>query len=304
MNILITGGAGFIGSHLATLYQGRATIRVLDNLRTGHRHNLAGLAVEFIEGSILDPVVVQRAMLGIDYVFHLAAFVSVPESVREPATCTAINITGLQNVLAAAAQASVKKLCFASSAAVYGDNPSVPKFETMPPEPRSTYAETKLAGEVLCAEATARGSLATVALRFFNVFGPRQDPAGPYGAAVPIFFREALAGRPITIHGDGSQTRDFIDVRDIVGALDFVAQTPGLTGVFNAGYGEQSSVLALAQRIIALTDSPSPILFAPERAGDVRHSRANVDRLRAAGWRPTGSLDLGLAHLCAHLRSA
>ena len=304
MNILITGGAGFIGSHLATLYQGRAKIRVLDNLRTGHRHNLAGLAAEFIEGSILDPVAVQSAMLGIDYVFHLAAFVSVPESVREPATCTAINITGLQNVLAAAAQASVKKLCFASSAAVYGDNPSVPKFETMTPEPRSPYAETKLAGEVLCAEATARGSLATVALRFFNVFGPRQDPTGPYGAAVPIFFREALAGRPITIHGDGSQTRDFIDVRDIVGALDFVAQTPGLTGVFNAGYGEQSSVLALAQRIIALTDSPSPILFAPERAGDVRHSRANVDRLRAAGWRPTGSLDLGLAHLCAHLRSA
>jgi UDP-glucose 4-epimerase len=213
MKILITGGAGFIGSHLATLYQGRATIRVLDNLRTGHRHNLAGLAVEFIEGSILDPATVQRAMLGVDYVFHLAAFVSVPESVRDPATCTAINITGLQNVLAAAAQASVKKLCFASSAAVYGDNPSVPKFETMTPEPRSPYAETKLAGEVLCAEATARGTLATVALRFFNVFGPRQDPAGPYGAAVPIFFREALAGRPITIHGDGSQTRDFIDRR-------------------------------------------------------------------------------------------
>ena len=166
------------------------------------------------------------------------------------------------------------------------------------------YAASKLAAESYVQAYASAYNVPTTLLRFFNVFGPRQDPAGPYGAAVPIFFREALAGRPITIHGDGSQTRDFIDVRDIVGALDFVAQTPGLTGVFNAGYGEQSSVLALAQRIIALTDSPSPILFAPERAGDVRHSRANVDRLRAAGWRPTGSLDLGLAHVCAHLRSA
>ena len=302
MKILITGGAGFIGSHLATLYQGRATIRVLDNLRTGHRHNLAGLAVEFIEGSILDPVAVQRAMLGIDYVFHLAAFVSVPESVREPATCTAINITGLQNVLAAAAQASVKKLCFASSAAVYGDNPSVPKFETMTPEPRSPYAETKLAGEVLCAEATARGTLATVALRFFNVFGPRQDPRSAYAAAVPIFIAKALRDEPIGIHGDGGQTRDFIHVTDIVGALAYAGTSKDMAGTYNVGYGQSQSIIALAQEIIRLTGSKSTIEHLAPRVGDVRHSLASTERLLAAGWKPESSVSAGLAETVEYFR--
>lgn len=295
MKILITGGAGFIGSHLAAHYQGRATVRVLDNLRTGRRRNLAGLAVEFIEGSILDRALVARAMAGVDYVFHLAALVSVPESVREPRACEEINVTGLLHVLEAAAAARVKKLCFASSAAVYGDNPVVPKHEDMLSEPRSPYAVTKLAGENHCRQFSDAGRLATVALRFFNVFGPRQDPAGPYGAAVPIFFREALAGRPLVIFGDGMQTRDFISVDDIVGALDFVTLRPGLTGVFNAGYGGQVTILDLAQQILALTGSRSPIRFAPERAGDVRHSRASIGRLRAAGWQPAGSLATGLA---------
>ncbi|MDI1343608.1 MAG: NAD-dependent epimerase/dehydratase family protein [Pseudolabrys sp.] len=304
MKILITGGAGFIGSHLATFYQGRATVRVLDNLRSGHRQNLAGLDVEFIEGSILDRPLVSSAMLGVDYVFHLAALVSVPESVREPHACVEHNVTGLLNVLGAATAAGVKKLCFASSAAVYGSNPVVPKREDMLPEPCSPYAVTKLDGEFYCRQISDAGQLETVALRFFNVFGPRQDPAGPYGAAVPIFFREALAGRPIIIYGDGAQTRDFIAVRDIVGALDFVARRPGLTGVFNAGYGDQITILALARRIIALTGSASAIQFAPERAGDVRHSRASVDRLCAAGWQPSGTLENGLTDMLASLRAA
>jgi UDP-glucose 4-epimerase len=300
MRILITGGAGFIGGHLAEAFQGRAVVRVLDNFRSGQRRNLAGLDVELIEGSILDRELVARAMQGVDYVFHLAALVSVPESVGRPHECVEINVTGLLHVLEAAAAAGVRKLCFASSAAVYGDNPVVPKREDMLPEPRSPYAVTKLDGEYYCRQFTVAGRLETIALRFFNVFGPRQDPAGPYGAAVPIFFREALAGRPLTVFGDGGQTRDFIYVKDIVGALDFAAMRPGLTGVFNAGYGGQLTILELAQQILALTGSRSPILFAPERAGDIRHSRASIERLSAAGWRPAGSLAGGL-EACARL---
>lgn len=294
MRILITGGAGFIGSHLAASWQGRARVRVLDDLRTGHRRNLVGLDVEFIEGSILDRDILRTAMREVDLVFHLAAQVSVPESVQDPHTCIQINVTGLLNVLAAAEVAGVRKLVFASSAAVYGDNPVVPKREDMRPEPRSPYAVTKLDGEHYCRMWTESGRLETVALRFFNVFGPRQDPSGPYGAAVPIFFRQALAHAPITIFGDGQQTRDFIAVQDIAGALEFVATQPGLTGVFNAGYGGQITLFELAERIVALTASRSEIRFAAERAGDVRHSRADVSRLRAAGWRPTGSLEDGL----------
>lgn len=294
MKVLITGGAGFIGSHLAEHFCPRAEVRVLDNLRTGHRRNLEGLPVEFVEGSILDRELVREAMREVDYVFHLAALVSVPESVHEPRACVDINVIGLLNVLAAAAEAGVRKLCFASSAAVYGSNPSVPKREDMLPDPRSPYAVTKLDGEYYCRQFTEAGRLQTVALRFFNVFGPRQDPAGPYGAAVPIFFRQALANKPITIHGDGGQTRDFIFVKDIVAALAFTATTAGVTGVFNAGYGGQITVLELAKRIIALTKSSSSIEYAPVRTGDVRHSRASVEKLRQAGFTPQGTLGSGL----------
>ncbi len=294
MKVLITGGAGFIGSHLAEHLCPRAEVRILDNLRTGHRTNLDGLPVEFIEGSIMDRGVVEAAMRGVDYVFHLAALVSVPESVHEPRACVEINVLGLLNVLEAAAKAGAKKLCFASSAAVYGDNPAVPKREEMTPDPRSPYAVTKLDGEYYCRQFTAAGRLQTVALRFFNVFGPRQDPNGPYGAAVPIFFRQAIADRPITIHGDGGQTRDFIYVKDIAGAMTFAATTAGVAGVFNAGYGGQITVLELAKHIIALTGSRSQIEFAPVRTGDVRHSRASVEQLRRAGFTPRGTLETGL----------
>jgi UDP-glucose 4-epimerase len=301
MKILITGGAGFIGSHLAEAFQGRASIRVLDDFRTGHAANLAGLDVELIEGSILDRAAVARAMRGVDYVFHLAALVSVAESVERPQECVSLNVLGLLNVLEEAAAAGVRKLCFASSAAVYGDNPLVPKREDMLPEPRSPYAVTKLDGEYYCRQFADAQRLPTVALRFFNVFGPRQDAAGAYGAAVPIFFREALAGRPITIFGDGGQTRDFIYVQDIAGALEFAALQPGLSGVFNAGYGGQLTIRELAQQIIDLTGSRSTIQFAPSRAGDVRHSRASIARLQGAGWRPAGSLESGLRKYLEHL---
>jgi UDP-glucose 4-epimerase len=294
MKILITGGAGFIGSHLAEHFCAHAEVRVLDNLRTGHRNNLSGLSVEFVEGSILDREVVRNAMRGVDYVFHLAAFVSVPESVHAPRECVEINVLGLLNVLELSVEAGVKKLCFASSAAIYGDDPDVPKCEDMRPMPRSPYAVSKLDGEYYCAQFTEAGRLPTAALRFFNVFGPRQDPSGPYSAAVPIFVRQALSGNPLTIYGDGEQTRDFIYVKDIVAALAFVAMNPKVTGVFNAGYGGQLTIGELARHIIALTHSNSKIEYAPPRAGDVRHSRANVDRLRQAGFVPRGNVELGL----------
>lgn len=302
MKVLITGGAGFIGSHLAEQLQGRAEVRVLDNLRTGYRRNLDGLDVEFIEGSILDRAAVRRAVAGVDYVFHLAALVSVPESVERPRVCVELNVLGLLNVLEEAAAAGVRKLCLSSSAAIYGDNPTVPKVETMLPEPRSPYAVTKLDGEYYCRQFAESGRLETVALRFFNVFGQRQDPGSAYAAAVPIFIQRALAHQPITIYGDGGQTRDFIHVKDIVAANLFAATTRGLTGVFNVGYGGQTTVLELAQRIVALAGSRSEIRHAPERAGDVRHSRANVDALHAAGFRPVSSLEVGLAETLAYFR--
>ncbi|MCS6243634.1 MAG: NAD-dependent epimerase/dehydratase family protein [Opitutus sp.] len=294
MKILITGGSGFIGSHLVEHYQNQAEVVVLDNFRTGHRKNLAGLKCELIEGSILDKALLDRVMAGVDYVFHLAALVSVPESMSLHAETVEINVQGLLNVLAAAKKHGVKKLCFASSAAVYGENPVQPKVETMTPDPRSPYGITKLDGEYYCSLYSREGWLETAALRFFNVFGPRQDPSGAYAAAVPIFIQKALAGQPITIFGDGGQTRDFIYVKDIVGALAFLAQSPGVTGVYNAGYGQSMSIAELARIILAESGSVSEIKNAPERTGDIRHSQASPAKLMAAGWKPAHGVMNGL----------
>ena len=296
MKILVTGGSGFIGSHIVEHYQDKAEeIRVLDNLRTGYRKNLEGLKCSFIEGSVTDRETVARAVDGVDYIFHMAALVSVPESMAKPAECVDINVHGLLNVLEAAAAAGVKKLVFASSAAIYGDNPSVPKLETMLPEPKSPYAITKLDGEFYLDLFNRERGLETAAIRFFNVFGPRQDPKGAYAAAVPIFIEKALKGEDITVHGDGEQTRDFIYVKDIVGALSFAAETPGVTGVFNAGYGGQMTINDLANKIIAASGSNAKVLYGPERPGDVKHSRSSAAKLLGAGWQPKHSLDEALA---------
>jgi UDP-glucose 4-epimerase len=295
MRILVTGGAGFIGSHIVARYLGRGCeVRVLDNLRTGRLSNLEGLACEVVHGSVTDPAVVREAVRGMDLVFHMAALVSVPESVERPLECVEINVNGLLHVLEAAVEAGVRKVVFASSAAVYGDSPEVPKTETMLPEPRSPYAVTKLDGEHYLAMYRREHGLATAALRFFNVFGPRQDPKGAYAAAVPIFIERALRGEDIVIYGDGGQTRDFIHVEDIVGALAFAAETPELGGVFNAGYGAQITINDLAERIIALTGSSSRVVRQPPRAGDVRHSRASPAKLLSAGWQPQWNLEEGL----------
>ena len=303
MKILITGGSGFIGSHIVEHYQDTAEeIRVLDNLRTGYRHNLDGLKHTFIEGSITDRELVRKAVEGVDYIFHLAALVSVPESMSKPGECVDINVHGLLNVLEEAAAAGVKKLVFASSAAIYGDNPTVPKLETMIPEPKSPYAITKLDGEYYLGMFQREGKLETAALRFFNVFGPRQDPKGAYAAAVPIFIEKAVRNEDITVFGDGGQTRDFIYVKDIVGALSFAVETPGVTGVFNAGYGGQITINDLANGLIQSAGSTSKVAHLPERAGDVRHSRASSDKLRAAGWVPKHNLDEGLARTLEFFR--
>ena len=296
MKILVTGGAGFIGSHIVEHYQDKAEeIRVLDNLRTGYLKNLEGLRHTFIEGSICDRELVRQAVQGVDYIFHMAALVSVPESMSKIGECIDINVNGLLNVLEEASAAGVKKIVLASSAAIYGDNPTVPKLETMYPEPKSPYAITKLDGEYYLNMFRAEGKINTAAVRFFNVFGPRQDPKGAYAAAVPIFIEKAVKGEDITVYGDGSQTRDFIYVKDIVGALTFVAEHPEVTGVFNAGYGGQITIEELAQNIIKAAGSSSKVLHAPERPGDVKHSRACADKLRNAGWQPRHTLPEGLA---------
>lgn len=281
--ILVTGGAGFIGSHLVEYFQGKAHVCVLDNLRSGFKRNLEGFDCKFIEGSITDREIVKEAVKGIDYIFHFAAMVSVPESMTNPIEYVDINTKGTLIVLEEAAKAGVKKLCFSSSAAVYGDNPTVPKTEEMLPEPKSPYAVTKLDGEYYCNMFNDEGWLKTACMRYFNVFGPRQDPNSQYAAAVPIFIDRAVKGEPLIIFGDGTQTRDFIYVKDVIVANVFLAQTEGLSGVYNVAYGQSITITDLAQKIAELTGSKSEIKYADPRHGDVKHSVAAVDKLTAAG---------------------
>ena len=300
--ILITGGAGFIGSHLARRFADHAEVTVLDDLRSGYARNLEGVRCRFLQGSILDEAALRQAIAGAAEVYHLAAMISVPESVAKPAECAELNTEGTRRVLDAALAAGARKVVLASSAAIYGDNPAVPKLESMPPEPKSPYAETKLAGEQLLAQYRQAHGLGTTSLRFFNVFGPRQDPRSAYAAAVPIFIAKALRNEPIGIHGDGGQTRDFIHVADIVGALAYAGHSKDMAGTYNVGYGQSQSILALAQEIIRLTCSKSTIEHLPSRAGDVRHSLASTARLLSAGWKPQSTVSLGLAETIAAFR--
>lgn len=302
MRVLITGGAGFIGSHIAEYFNGKAEIRIFDNLRTGYKHNLDGLDVEFIEGDICDRAAVKAAMQGVDYVFHLAAMVSVPESMFKPGECVDINVHGLLNVLEEAAAAGVKKLCFSTSAAIYGDNPVVPKLETMIPEPKSPYAITKLDGEYYCNMFTREGKLQTACLRYFNVFGPRQDPKSAYAAAIPIFTAKAVANEDITIYGDGEQTRDFIYVKDIVEANVFMAMND-FTGVYNIAYGKKITINDLVKEIVKVTNSKSKVVHLDERPGDVKHSMAGVDKLASTGFKPKHTFAEGMEKTIAFFQS-
>jgi UDP-glucose 4-epimerase len=294
MRVLVTGGAGFIGRHIAEHFHDRAEVRVLDNLRSGFKSNLSGLDCQLIVGSILDRDLVREAMKGVDFVFHLAAMVSVQESVQKPTECAEINAWGTAIVLEEAARARVKKLIFSSSAAIYGDNPAIPTIESMPAEPKSPYAESKYEAERHCRSFTDEGRLATVSLRYFNVFGPYQDPRGEYTAAVPAFIEKAIRDEPITIFGDGRQTRDFIYVKDVVAANAFFALESQATGVFNVACGRQITITDLALTVRNLTKSSSTIDYGPERRGDVKHSVASVDKIRTAGFRPVCDLAEGL----------
>jgi UDP-glucose 4-epimerase len=294
MKVLVTGGAGFIGSHVVEYFQGKAGVRVFDNLRSGFKHNLNGFQHEFIEASILDREAVRRAMDGVDYVFHLAAMISVPESMQKPVECNELNTTGTLVVLEEAARAGVKKLVFSTSAAIYGDNPVTPKVETMLPEPKSPYAITKLDGEFYCGMFAREGRLQTACLRYFNVFGPRQDPKSQYAAAVPIFVDRAVKNELITIYGDGEQTRDFIYVKDIVAANVFFATQSEATGVFNVAYGQRITIKKLATSICQMTGSGSEIRYAAERSGDVKHSLASIEKLCATGFKPGSNFKDGL----------
>jgi UDP-glucose 4-epimerase len=294
MRILITGGAGFIGRHIAEHFQDRAEVRVLDNLRSGFKSNLSELKCQLIVGSILDRDLVREAMKDVDFVFHLAAMVSVQESVQKPNEYTEINTGGTTIVLEEAARARVKKLIFSSSAAIYGDNPTIPKIESMPAEPKSPYATSKYDAERYCLAFTDEGRLATVCLRYFNVFGPYQDPRSEYAAAVPAFVEKAIRKEPITIFGDGRQTRDLIYVKDVIAANAFFALKSQATGVFNVACGRQITITDLALTIRNLTKSSSTIDYGAERPGDVKHSVAGVDKIQTAGFRPLCDLAGGL----------
>ncbi|MFH0736154.1 MAG: NAD-dependent epimerase/dehydratase family protein [bacterium] len=276
--VVVSGGAGFIGSHVAQHYGNKGyKVVVIDNLRSGKIANLEVINnLQFINQSITNKDEVFKAVEGADYIFNFAALVSVPESIEKPYECVNINVNGILNLLEAAKTHKVKKVVHISSAAVYGDDPELPKRVTMKPAPKTPYSITKLDGEYYCNMYSEQFGLKTTTLRFFNVFGERQDPKSQYAAAVPIFIEKALKNEDITIFGDGLQTRDFIYVKDIVQACSLAAESPLPTGLFNVAYGRTITILEIAELIIKLTGSQSKINFAPQRSGDIKHSYAYV----------------------------
>lgn len=300
MQILVTGGAGFIGSHLVNwLARHGHKVRVIDNLSSGKAERLAHLQpdVELIVADIRDTERLAEATAGVEVVFHLAAMVSVVQSLEEPLEAQDINATGTLRVLEAARQAGVRRVVQASTCAVYGNNTSLPITEGAQPQPLSPYAATKLAAEQWGQLYTSLYGLEVVAARFFNVYGPGQDPRSPYAAVVPRFIERLAAGEPVTIFGDGEQSRDFVYVGDVVAALWAVAMAPAAAGaVLNVGSGVATTVRELAKTIAGELGSELRIIHAPARPGEVRHSRAAVERIaELTGYRPATDLARGLA---------
>jgi nucleoside-diphosphate-sugar epimerase len=300
MRYVVTGGAGFIGSHLVEhlVCQGHEVV-VLDDFSTGRRENLAPWVdrIELVEGSITDPTACARAIRGADYVLHQAALPSVPRSVRDPDASHTVNATGTLQVLLAARDAGVKRVVYAASSSAYGNTAELPKHEGMVARPLSPYAVAKLAGEQYCRAFHASYGVPTVALRYFNVFGPRQDPTSQYAAVVPKFIAAARAGEQPTIFGDGEQTRDFTYVANVIRANLLACEAPdaALGEVFNVGCGERISVNELWRRIRALVGATVEPRYQPSRTGDVRDSLASIDRAREMlGYEPVMTVAEGL----------
>src|SRR6184192_2944381 len=280
---LVTGGAGFIGSHLVErLLAHGARVRVLDNFSTGARSNLPfakafGRRLEVVRGDIRQRGVVERATRGVRVVFHQAAMRSVPRSVKDPLGANANNVTGTLHVLEAARRARVSRVVYASSSSVYGDNPDLPKREDQPPAPISPYAVSKAAGEQYARVWSRLYGIATVGLRYFNVFGPRQDPKSEYAAVIPRFILWALHGSPLEVHGDGEQSRDFTYIDNVVEANLAAASAPAAAGeAFNVGCGNRVSLLEIIGRLEKILGHPVARRHTPARAGDVPHTQADV----------------------------
>lgn len=304
---LVTGGAGFIGSSIAhELVRSGRKVRILDNFSTGRRVNLAGLEgrLEVHEADLRDAEAVARAMKGVEVVFHQGALPSVPRSISDPVASNDVNVGGTLNVLQAARAEGVRRVLFASSSSIYGDAPEKLKSESLPPRPMSPYAVGKLAAEKYCQVFHAVYGLETVCLRYFNVFGPRQDPESRYAAVIPLFTRLVLSGRPPRIHGDGEQSRDFTFIDNVVRGNLLAAETPGVAGmVFNIACGGSISVNRMARGILELlgrTDL-APV-HGPERTGDIRDSLADISLARERlGFEPLVGFDEGLRLTVEHL---
>jgi len=298
---LVTGGAGFIGSHLVErLLADGHDVRVLDNFSSGSLDNLAFAgpddALAIIRGDVRDLACVEAAAAGVEVIFHQAAMRSVPQSVADPLGTNASNVTGTLHVLEAARRGGVRRVVYASSSSVYGERPDLPKRETQAPAPISPYGVSKLAGEQYAAVWNRLYGIETVGLRYFNVFGPRQDPASEYAAVIPRFILAALEGRPVEIHGDGQQSRDFTDVDNVVEANVLAADAEAAAGeVFNVGCGGRISLLEIVGQLEALLGVPVQRRHTEARVGDVRHSEADIDKARRLlGFAPKIQFEAGL----------
>lgn len=307
MQLLVTGGAGFIGSHLvrALAAQGHA-VRVLDNFSSGRAANLADCPVEIIAGDVADWPTVRQAVTGCDLIFHQAALVSPPQSIAQPDLNHRVNVTGAFHVFEAARQAGVRRVVYASSAAVYGRLPGLPKRESDPTAPLTPYGAAKVMNETEAGVYNRLYGLECMGLRYMNVYGPWQVPTSPYSGVLSIFGRAAVRGEGVTIWGDGEQTRDFVFVGDVVQVLLAVAAAPFTpeNAVFNVGRGVAVSLNQAAAWLSELVNRPIPITYAPERPGDIRHSCADLTRLvDKIGFRPNTDLKTGLAATLAWLRA-
>jgi UDP-glucose 4-epimerase len=305
---LVTGGAGFIGSHLVDeLVADGWRVTVVDNLSTGHRRNIAHLEdrIDFIEGDIRDAALMDQAIRRCEVVFHQAAVVSVSQSVEDPAHSCEVNDLGTVRVLDASRRAGVRRVVLASSSAVYGDDPQLPKTEDMAPKPLSPYAVQKLTGECYAAVFGGLYGLETVCLRYFNVFGPRQDPSSPYSGVISIFMTRAADGQPPTIYGDGGQTRDFVYVKDVVRANLAAANAAVAAGrVFNVGSGASIRISDLWAMIGELSGVQLDPVLAPPRPGDIRDSVSDIGVIGdLLGYRPQVTLRAGLEQTLAWYRS-